>query len=539
MKKSALSIVVIIGMTCTVIAQSPNKMLTISKQSLKDKIAGGWAGKMIGVTYGAPTEFNYLQKINNDSIKWTPADIKGSVWQDDIYVQLTFLMAMDKYGMEAPAVKYQEMLAKAGYHLWCANMQARKNYFDGIYPPMSGNPEYNYRADDIDFQIEADYIGFMNPGMIQNIINECDKIGHIMNYGDGIYGGIFLSALYSAAFFEKDINKIIETGLSSIPAESDYAKIVRDVMKLHKHYPTDWKAAWQELDAKWGDVDISGAGSAFNIDAKLNGAFIVMGLLYGNLDDYRTLEITTRCGADSDCNPSNAMAVIGVIKGFSNLPSEMQKGVKDVGDSVFINTTYSFNTAVEATYNYALKLILQNGGKVKGDSIIWPVQQFTPAKFESSFPAVVFDNKVSVFSTEKWNFNGNWNVFKVKSWDGKTETEQAMVSKSKGDELELEFNGTGISLMGNWVKDGGKADIYLDGEFHRSIDTYYNYSKQEHRNISLWHVFQLKPGKHSVKVFVKGEKNKESLDSNIYITEAIIYKTEAKKSDLYKFSFAK
>ncbi len=539
MKKSALSIVVIIGMTCTVIAQSPNKMLTISKQSLKDKIAGGWAGKMIGVTYGAPTEFNYLQKINNDSIKWTPADIKGSVWQDDIYVQLTFLMAMDKYGMEAPAVKYQEMLAKAGYHLWCANMQARKNYFDGIYPPMSGNPEYNYRADDIDFQIEADYIGFMNPGMIQNIINECDKIGHIMNYGDGIYGGIFLSALYSAAFFEKDINKIIETGLSSIPAESDYAKIVRDVMKLHKHYPTDWKAAWQELDAKWGDVDISGAGSAFNIDAKLNGAFIVMGLLYGNLDDYRTLEITTRCGADSDCNPSNAMAVIGVIKGFSNLPSEMQKGVKDVGDSVFINTTYSFNTAVEATYNYALKLILQNGGKVKGDSIIWPVQQFTPAKFESSFPAVVFDNKVSVFSTEKWNFNGNWNVFKVKSWDGKTETEQAMVSKSKGDELELEFNGTGISLMGNWVKDGGKADIYLDGKFHRSIDTYYNYSKQEHRNISLWHVFQLKPGKHSVKVFVKGEKNKESLDSNIYITEAIIYKTEAKKSDLYKFSFAK
>ncbi|MBK8143232.1 MAG: ADP-ribosylglycohydrolase family protein [Chitinophagaceae bacterium] len=539
MKKSALSIVVIIGMTCTVIAQSPNKMLTISKQSLKDKIAGGWAGKMIGVTYGAPTEFNYLQRINNDSIKWTPADIKGSVWQDDIYVQLTFLMAMDKYGMEAPAVKYQEMLAKAGYHLWCANMQARKNYFDGIYPPMSGNPAYNYRADDIDFQIEADYIGFMNPGMIQNIINECDKIGHIMNYGDGIYGGIFLSALYSAAFFEKDINKIIETGLSSIPAESDYAKIVRDVMKLHRHYPTDWKAAWQELDAKWGDVDISGAGSVFNIDAKLNGAFIVMGLLYGDLDDYKTLEITTRCGADSDCNPSNALAVIGVIKGFSNLPPEMQKGVKDVGDSVFINTTYSFNTAVEATYNYALKLILQNGGKVKGDSIIWPVQQFTPAKFESSFPAVVFDNKVSVFSTGKWNFNGNWNVFKVKSWDGKTETEQAMVSKSKGDELELEFNGTGISLMGNWVKDGGKADIYLDGKFHRSIDTYYNYSKQEHRNISLWHVFQLKPGKHSVKVFVKGEKNKESLDSNIYITEAIIYKTEAKKSDLYKFSFAK
>jgi len=51
-------------------------------------------------------------------------------------------------------------------------------------------------------------------------------------------------------------------------------------MLLHNHYPADWTAAWKELEAKWGDVDICGAGSTFNIDAKLNGAYIVMGLLY-------------------------------------------------------------------------------------------------------------------------------------------------------------------------------------------------------------------------------------------------------------------
>lgn len=539
MKKAGLLVTVFFGMICLVQAQSRNKTLTISKQKLKDKIAGGWAGKMIGVTYGAPSEFHYQQKINNDSIKWAPADIKGSIWQDDLYVQLSFLMAMDKYGMDAPAVKYQEMLAKAGYPLWCANMQARKNYFDNIFPPLSGSPEYSYRADDIDFQIEADYIGFMNPGMIQNIVNTSDKLGHIMNYGDGVYGGIFLSSLYSAAYFENDISKIIETGLASIPAQSDYARIVRDVINLHKHYPTDWKAAWKELDAKWGDVDISGAGSTFNIDAKLNGAFIVMGLLYGEGDEYKTLEITTRCGADSDCNPSNAMAVIGVLRGLSKLPVEMQKGVKEVGDSIFINTNYSFNTAVESTYNYAIKLVKANGGTIKGDMISLPVQQFKPAKFEESFPKVVFDKKVSIFSKEDWKATGNWNVFKEKSWDGKTVRDQSLTSNSKGDELEFTFNGTGVSLMGNWVKDGGKADIYLDGKLHRSIDTYYDYSNQQHGNISIWHVFQLKPGTHSVRIVVKGEKNAASLNSNIYITEAIIYKTGPKKSDLYKFSFEK
>ena len=535
MKKSTLLLIAFTALTWMTHAQQ--KMLTISKQQLRDKIAGGWAGKMIGVTYGAPTEFRYQERINEDSIKWTPADIGGSIWQDDIYVQLTFLMAMDKFGMDAPAVKYQEMLAKAGYQLWCANMQARKNYFDGIYPPMSGSPEYSFRADDIDFQIEADYIGFMNPGMIQNVIDESEKIGHIMNYGDGVYGGIFLSALYSVAFFESDINKIIETGLTAIPAKSEYARIVSDVIKLHQHYPNDWKAAWKELNAKWGDVDISGAGSTFNIDAKLNGAFIVMGLLYGEGMDYKTLEITTRCGADSDCNPSNAMGLLGVIKGFSNLPEEMQQGVKAIEDSVFINTTYSFKTAVESTYNYALKMIQRHGGIIEGENISLPMQSFNPAKFEESYPKVVFDRKVSIFSNENWKFKGIWKTFKVKSWDGKSENEQSKFADSNGDELEFSFVGTGVSLMGNWVKDGGRADIYLDGKKHRSIDTYYDYSNQEHRNISIWHVFQLKPGKHSVKVVVTGEKNKESQNANIYITEAIFYKTEPKKSDIYKFSF--
>ena len=81
---------------------------------------------MIGVTYGAPTEFRAQSRINEDSINWKPSDIKGSMWQDDIYVQLTFLMSMDKYGMDAPAKKYQEMFAKAGYPLMACKYAGKK-----------------------------------------------------------------------------------------------------------------------------------------------------------------------------------------------------------------------------------------------------------------------------------------------------------------------------------------------------------------------------------------------------------------------------
>ena len=508
---------------------------TIKPEILKDKIAGGWAGKMIGVTYGAPTEFRAQGKIYSDSIKWKPENIRGSMWQDDIYVQLTFLMSMDKYGINAPAKKFQEMFAKAGYGLWHANMQARKNYFDSIFAPVSGSPDYNLHADDIDFQIEADYIGFMCPGMPLTASGIADKIGRIMNYGDGVYGGIFVAALYSEAYFESDILKIIEKGLLSIPSGSDYHKIIKDVIKLYKQYPSDWQKSWNELEEKWGDVDICGAGSTFNIDAKLNGAYIVMGLLYGEGDPMKTLEISTRCGQDSDCNPSNALAVLGVIKGFSGLPLDMQEGVKALGDSTFIYTSYSFNSAVTSTYKYALDLISKEGGKITDKKVLVKTQAPLPPKLEVSFPDVVFDKRVSVFDEKAWSFKGKWKAHEVTGRD-KQVRKQSMFAETSGDELIIAFTGSGISIEGNWYRDGGKADLYVDGNPHRSIDTYYNFARQQHI-ASLWHILNLQPGEHTVRLVVKGEKRPESEGTRVYVTGATVFKTAAKKSDNFKFSF--
>jgi hypothetical protein len=515
---------------------SSEEYLTIEPDVLRDKIAGGWAGKMIGVTYGAPTEFRAQNRTYEDPINWKPSDIRGSLWQDDIYVQLTFLMSMDKYGIDAPAKKYQEMFAKAGYPLWHANMQARKNYYDSIFAPVSGHPDFNIHADDIDFQIEADYIGFMCPGMPQTASGIADKIGHIMNYGDGVYGGVFVAALYAEAYFETDIQKIVENALLSIPVESDYYKVIRDVITLHGQYPADWRAAWKELQDKWGEVDICGAGSPFNIDAKLNGAYIVMGLLYGDGDPDKTLEISTRCGQDSDCNPSNALAVLGVIKGFSGLPFEMQEGIKAIGDSTFIHTSYSFNTAVSSTYNYALSLIAGSGGETTGRKIKIKPEKPSASEAEVSFPDLVFDRKISIFEKEHWKFTGKWQSYTILSGREKEPREQSLFSDNKGDELILNFSGTGISIQGNWYRDGGKADIYIDGTFHRTIDTYYDFANQQHTE-TIWHALNLMPGDHSVKLVVKGEKRPESSGSRVYITSATIFKTDSKKNETFKFSF--
>ena len=112
------------------------------------------------------------------------------------------------------------MFKDSKYELWHANAGARRLLNRGIKAPLSGHPKYNVHANDIDFQIESDFIGLMTPGLPREANKYADRVGRVMNYGDGLYGGMFFAGMYAAAFFESDPRKVVEAGLRSIPAES-------------------------------------------------------------------------------------------------------------------------------------------------------------------------------------------------------------------------------------------------------------------------------------------------------------------------------
>ena len=78
---------------------------------------------------------------------------------------------------------------------------------------------------------------------------------------------MFVSALYAAAYFENDIKQVLYNAMKSIPIESQYHAILRDVINGYKRNPKDWKKTWHEINNKWGDSDICCALSEFNIDA--------------------------------------------------------------------------------------------------------------------------------------------------------------------------------------------------------------------------------------------------------------------------------
>ena len=265
--------------------------ITLTKQELMDKIKGGWAGQVIGCTYGGPTEFRWRAKMIPDSenIPWNDPNYVATMMKrnpglyDDIYMDLTFVEAFDKWGIDVHVDSIAIAYANAGYHLWHANQAARYNILRGIMPPMSGHWHNNPHADDIDYQIEAAYAGIMAPAMPNSASEISDRVGHIMNYGDGWYGGVYMGAMYALAFATNDVETIVCEALKTIPQKTKFYKLINRVIEAYRQYPDDWKKCWQvcheELDG--GDFCTEGAHAPLNIDASMNSAYVVIGLLYG------------------------------------------------------------------------------------------------------------------------------------------------------------------------------------------------------------------------------------------------------------------
>ena len=126
------------GAAATLSAKGVPSQVRMSKEVLKDKIKGGWAGQTIGCTYGGPTEFKYNGIIPAETpIYWRDHIVKS--WfdrspglYDDVYMDLTFVEVFQKEGLDAPVESFAKAFANAPYPLWHANKQGRYNILHGV-----------------------------------------------------------------------------------------------------------------------------------------------------------------------------------------------------------------------------------------------------------------------------------------------------------------------------------------------------------------------------------------------------------------------
>jgi hypothetical protein len=497
-------------------AAGPRRM---SRAVLEDKIRGGWAGQMIGVSYGAPTEFKSNGKINEAEIKWAPDMVSNALKQDDLYVEMTFAEVMDRIGLDATSEQYGEMFKDSKYQLWHANAAARRALNRGIKAPLSGDPRYNIHANDIDFQIESDFIGLMTPGLPRESNKYADRVGRVMNYGDGLYGGFLFGAMYSAAFFETDPRKVVETALRSLPPDSGYGRVIKDMLTWHAQNPSDWRKTWALLQEKWDRDDPcpEGALVAFNIDARLNGAYVVLGLLYGGGDMGKTMEIAARAGQDSDCNPSTAAGILGVMLGWSKIPDLYKSGIAAIANEKFDFTQYSFNEIVASTMARADKIIAGVGGQVTPSEVVIPAQEPQAPRLEQWNPGVPYARIET--SDAAWAWKGGWKLVPGKDDRDKW---QAREASAAGDEVTLTFDGSGVAIVGQMTQAGGRADVWLDGAKQEFIlDAWI--PERTYDN-DYWHVTGLPAGRHTVRIVVRQDADSHSTGRRVAIDRAVVYR---------------
>jgi len=406
----ALAIVIILAGCGAEKDQNDKEYRRISAKEYASKMKAGWIGQMAGVGWGAPTEFKYLERIiPEDKVpQWKPEMI-NQFNQDDIYVEMTFIRTLELYGFDVSIRQAGIDFANSEYQLWHANKFGRDNLRKGIAPSDSSHPNFTKHADDIDYQIEADYSGLIAPGMPNISIELGDKFGRLMNYGDGMYAGQFVGAMYAEAFFETDIEKIIYAGLECIPRESQYYKMVTDVIGWYKENPNDWVKSWEKIEAKYHDNPDYRRWTCdpgeFNIDAKINGAYILMGMLYGRGDPDKTAVISMRCGQDSDCNPSNAMGILFTSMGMEKVPDRFRSALDP--DGKFSHTPYTFPKLIEVCKKLARDAVIRSGGKIETNAdgqevFVIPVKKPVPGKLQKSWaPGPIANSKFTAEEMEK------------------------------------------------------------------------------------------------------------------------------------------
>ena len=520
--------VIIVGMIlCQSIAggQEPaasSGQAEISLENFRDKVRGGWAGQMIGVSFGFPTEFKYLERIipENELPVWKPEMVREALNQDDLYVDITLAEVLDRNGLDASPEDFAALFREAKYPLWHANLAARRALRRGVPATLSGTPRYNIHANDIDFQIESDFIGLMSPGLPQESNALSYRAGRVMNHGDGIYGGMFISAMYAAAFFENDAGAIVEAGLAALPAASPYAKVIADVLEWRKQFPADWQHVWGLLNDKWSRNQACPAGAmhAFNIDAKINGAYVAIGLLYGDGDFEKTMLIATRAGQDSDCNPSSVLGILGVVGGYDNIPNKFTSGIDAIADEPFSFTSYSFNDILDSTVKRAILLVERTGGAIEDGIIRVNVQQPEQAALDVWDDYGTATERVE-FDDVRWRWSGNWQHQLTKIWRSEY---ASSISDERGAEARISFDGTGASVTGLLLPDGGQADVYLDGKLSKTIDVFPD-ERDAKFDESIWHVFGLENKTHALRIVVRGEPFRDSQGSKISIASLIVF----------------
>ncbi|HKK10892.1 MAG TPA: ADP-ribosylglycohydrolase family protein, partial [Bacteroidales bacterium] len=125
------------------------------------------------------------------------------------------------------------------------------------------------------------------------------------------------TTMIATAFFENDINKILDAGIASLDKNSRTLQVVNDVRRWHNQYPDDWRETRRLIRDKYTQED--GESLRDRNGFELNTAAIIASLFYGQDDFQETLKHSFNFGWDADNNAAQVGTILGVIYGYRKM----------------------------------------------------------------------------------------------------------------------------------------------------------------------------------------------------------------------------
>ncbi|NOU74402.1 hypothetical protein GC098_23900 [Paenibacillus sp. LMG 31458] len=292
----------------------------LNEQDYYRIVYGGWLGKNIGGTLGAPVEgIKELLELT-----FYPELPDGPLENDDLDLQLVWLHALEQYGPGLTAIELGQEWLEHIFFPFDEYGYALTNLRRGLLAPVAGsfnNPFNECMGSPIRSEIWA-MAAPGSPSTAAHYAYQDAIVDHAG--GEGVYGEMFFAALESAIFYEKDRDRLIEIGMTYIPADCRTAKALKDLLHWHKE-GKDWLEARSLILEHHGNDNFT--------DAPQNIAFTILGWLYGEDFEDAILK-AVNCGYDTDCTAATLGAILGMLLGPEGLPD---KWVNPVGDRIVVS----------------------------------------------------------------------------------------------------------------------------------------------------------------------------------------------------------
>jgi hypothetical protein len=355
------------------------RILELSVEEYRDKVYASWLAQCVGNIYGLPHECRYIGAPGPDTFPLGYRETRrlkeanGAFSDDDTDIEYMVLLAMEKFGIEPT---YGQLAGEWMLHVrdrvWLANRAAVAAMRYGFTPPVTGMKTYNPHWFQIDPQLVNEIWAVTAPGMVRYAAEKSAWAAAVMDDDWGMEPTIHYGAMYAAAFFENNVQKLIDIGSAALPPGSRFAATVKDMKALHRKYPNDWKAARVEMARKYYLQEPADTRTIWN--ANLNGACGILALLYGGGDFQRTLDLACSIGFDADNQAATMAGLIGVIQGTRAIPREWLFPFPELGWKEPFNDRYknlsradlpdgSLKRMALGTAEMGEKIILKYGGE--------------------------------------------------------------------------------------------------------------------------------------------------------------------------------